>query len=556
MFRYLSHRIMAVVGVAVTLGLALTAFVYTREQERVLHAQNEQILGKLADTAIQGLQNVMLAGYADAAQGYADRLKRVPGIADFRILRTDGSEAFRDNRTVHEVNRLRGGPAFRPRDTETRVEVLAAGSPQLDRALSSGRGVTLEEAGPAGARSITFLVPIPNEERCHACHGSGERSRGLVKLTASLATVERDIRTARQQSLVMAGVALIVTLLLTGALISRSVSRPVREVTEAMSRAADGDLSRRVPSAGNDEIARMAASFNRMGAQLASTYEGLKREQDKLTTIISSADEGIVVTDGRGDVVLVNRAAEALLGKSAGTVMREDFLQVFDNPADMRRRLEAPDSAPKIILHNGRTLSLQVSTIRDRDGVTLGSAALFRDITEEKRLEQELRRLAVTDPLTGLYNRRQLSEALEREFERSRRHRLPLSVLICDVDHFKRFNDDHGHETGDLVLQMVAQHLAAALRGHDLPCRYGGEEFVAMLPSTPSAGAYSVAERLRRDIAASQVNGLRITVSIGVATYPGVAAESPGALIETADRALYDAKQAGRNRVRVATPRA
>ena len=555
MFRYLSHRIMAMVGVAVTLGLALTAFVYTTEQERVLHAQSERILGRLADTAIQGMQSVMLAGCSDAAQGYADRLKRMPGIADFRILRTDGSEAFRDNRTIHEVNRLRGGTSFRPRDTETRVEALAAGSPQLDQALSSGRSVTLEEPGPAGSRSITFLVPIPNEERCHPCHGSGERSRGVVKLTASLATVESDVRTARQQSLVMAGVALIVTLLLTGALISRNVSRPVRQVTEAMTRAAAGDLSRRVPSVGNDEIARMAESFNRMGAQLASTYEGLKREQDKLTTIISSANEGIVVTDGRGDVVLVNRAAEALLGKSAGTVMREGFLQVFGNPADMRRRLETPASA-EIIIHKGRTLSLQASTIRDRDGVTVGSAALFRDITEEKRLEEELRRLAVTDPLTGLYNRRQLSESLGREFERSRRHQLPLSVLICDVDHFKRFNDDHGHETGDLVLQMVAHHLTAALRGHDLPCRYGGEEFLAMLPSTPPSGAYSVAERLRRDIAANQVKGLHITVSIGVASYPEVAADTPEALIDAADRALYDAKQAGRNRVRVATPRA
>ncbi|HET9700301.1 MAG TPA: diguanylate cyclase, partial [Burkholderiales bacterium] len=337
---------------------------------------------------------------------------------------------------------------------------------------------------------------------------------------------------------------------------SRTVSRPVRHVTDAMTRAAAGDLSLRVPSSGKDEIARMAESFNRMGAQLASTYEGLKREQDKLTTIISSADEGIVVTDGRGGVVLVNRAAEALLGKRAGTVIQEGMLQLFDNPGDMQRRLDAPSAGPDIIVYNDRTLSLQVSTIWDREGATVGSAALFRDITEEKRLEDELRRLAVTDPLTGLYNRRHLSQALEREFDRSRRHQLPLSVLMCDVDHFKRFNDKHGHECGDHVLQMVARHLTAALRTHDLPCRYGGEEFLAVLPSTAAAGARSVADRLRRDIAANPVDGLHITVSIGVATFPVVAADSPQALIDAADRALYDAKEAGRNRVRVAPPRA
>jgi diguanylate cyclase (GGDEF)-like protein/PAS domain S-box-containing protein len=414
----------------------------------------------------------------------------------------------------------------------------------------------VQETDPTGARFITFLAPIPSGERCHACHGNGKRARGLVKLTASLARVESDIRTARQQSLVMAGVALVITLLLTGALISRSVSRPVRQVTEAMTRAASGDLSLRVPGDGNDEIARMAESFNRMGAQLASTYDGLKREQDKLTTIISSADEGIVVTDGRGKVVLVNRAAEALLGKAASDVVQDEFLNVFDNPEDMQRRLELSSKGPEIIVYNNRTLSVQVSTIRDRRGVTVGSAALFRDITEEKRLEEELRRLAVTDPLTGLYNRRHLAEALDKEFERSRRHQLPLSVLMCDVDHFKHFNDQHGHECGDHVLQMVARHLTAALRAHDLPCRYGGEEFLAVLPSTTPAGAYSVAERLRRDIAASQVDGLHITVSIGVASFPGVAADSPQTLIDAADRALYDAKEAGRDRVRVATPRA
>lgn len=555
MFRYLSHRIMAVVGVAVTLGLALTAFVYTREQERVLYGQHERILGRLAETAIQGLQSVMLAGYADVAQDYADRLKRMPGVADFRILRTDGSEAFRDNRTIHEVNRLRGGPGFRPRDAETRVEVLASGNPQLEQALRAGGTITWQETGEAGARFITFLAPIPNEEPCHACHGGTDKLRGLVKLTASLATVERDVLAARQQSLVIAGVALIVTLLLIGTLISRTVSRPVRQVTEAMTRAAEGDLILRVPSAGNDEIARMADSFNRMGAQLASTYDGLKREQDKLTTTIGAADEGIVVTNGKGNVVLVNPAAEALLGKSAHDVMRQGFLKLFDSPPEMQRRLEAGSSSREVIVHNSRTLSLQVSTIRGRDGVTVGSAALFRDITEEKRLEEELRRLAVTDPLTGLYNRRHLAEALGKEFERSRRHQLPLSVLLCDVDQFKSFNDRHGHECGDLVLQMVARHLTAALRTHDLPCRYGGEEFLAVLPSTSAPGAYSVAERLRRDIAANPVNGLHITVSIGVASFPVVAADSPQVLIDAADRALYDAKEAGRNRVRVAGPR-
>ncbi|HEX6828659.1 MAG TPA: diguanylate cyclase, partial [Burkholderiales bacterium] len=489
MFRRVSHRIMAVVGVSVGLGMLLTAGFYSRQQETAVLAQNERVLGRLTDSVIQGLQSVMLAGHADSARAYADRLKSVAGVTDFLILRADGSEAFRDNRTIGEVNRRRGEVAFQPRTSEADARVLAPGDPALIRALRSPEPFAIY---PPDAQSVTFLAQIPNQPPCHGCHGNAEAVRGVLMLTMSLVPLQRDIATARQQSLVVAGVALIATLLLNGYMIARTVARPIERVTAAMSRIAGGATGEPVPERGQDEIGHMAASFNRMGIELARSYEGLKREQDKLTTIITSADEGIVVTDGDGAVVLVNPAAEAILGKAADTVTRQGFLQIFDAPGDMRRRLDQPSPAPAIIVHNGRTLSLQVSTIRDRDGATVGSAAMFRDVTEEKRLEEELRRLSVTDPLTGLYNRRHLAEALEKEFERSRRHQVPLSVLVCDVDHFKLFNDRHGHECGDQVLRMVAQHLTDALRANDLACRYGGEEFVAVLPSTAQSGAYSV----------------------------------------------------------------
>jgi diguanylate cyclase (GGDEF)-like protein/PAS domain S-box-containing protein len=552
MFRRVSHKIMTVVGISVGFGMLLTVAFYSRQQESAILAQNERVLRRLTDSVIQGLQSVMLAGHAEDAQAYADRLKEVPGITNFLILRNDGSEAFRDNRTIEDVNRRRGVVSFLPRPTEANAPVLPPGDPLLIRVLHSPQPFGVYAPG---GESVTFLAQIPNQEACHKCHGSADAVRGVLMLTMSLAPLQRDIAVARQQSLVFAAVALVAMLLLSGYMIARTVARPIQRVTAAMSRIAGSTVAERIPDDGRDEISQMVASFNRMGEELTRSYEGLKREQDKLTTIITSADEGIVVTDGQGSVVLVNPAAEVLLGKSAAQVMRQGFMHVFDAPEEMQRRLDSPLTAPEIIAYNQRTLSLQVSTIRDRNGVPLGSAALFRDITEEKRLEEELRRLSATDPLTGLYNRRHLAEALGKELERSRRHRLPLSVLICDVDHFKLFNDRYGHECGDLVLRMVAQQLTAALRTHDLPCRYGGEEFVAVLPSTSQAGAYSVAERLRRDIAAAEVNGLHVTVSVGVASFPWVAADSPQALVDAADRALYDAKEAGRNRVRVARPR-
>jgi diguanylate cyclase (GGDEF)-like protein len=125
---------------------------------------------------------------------------------------------------------------------------------------------------------------------------------------------------------------------------------------------------------------------------------------------------------------------------------------------------------------------------------------------------------------------------------------------MFDVDHFKKFNDTYGHDQGDRVLQGVAKTLRGALRNHDIPCRYGGEEFLAILPNTPKEGAMSVAERLRRDVEDMAVDGLKVTISIGVAEYPSFDVAEQAGLVEAADGALYQAKKGGRNRVCQADP--
>jgi diguanylate cyclase (GGDEF)-like protein len=161
---------------------------------------------------------------------------------------------------------------------------------------------------------------------------------------------------------------------------------------------------------------------------------------------------------------------------------------------------------------------------------------------------EELERLSVTDQLTGLYNRRRLMEVLEAEVHRSKRHEHPFAVLIMDVDHFKKFNDAHGHLAGDRVLAGVAEVMRETTREIDTTARYGGEEFVAVLPETDLEAAVDVAERVRATLAARIFEGRRVTLSIGVAEFPrhGEGAQS---LIAAADAALYQAKGAGRNRV-------
>jgi len=174
-------------------------------------------------------------------------------------------------------------------------------------------------------------------------------------------------------------------------------------------------------------------------------------------------------------------------------------------------------------------------------------------IVERSQLEQA-ERSAITDPLTRLYNRRHLMAALSRELRRSQRYALRLSLLMLDLDEFKRLNDEHGHAAGDAVLQQVARILRRAVREADVPCRFGGEEFAVILPETDRLGAYAVAERTRARIerlfqdGAFQGLPARLGLSGGIACYPDDG-QNPATLVARADQALYLAKERGKNRI-------
>jgi two-component system cell cycle response regulator len=180
-----------------------------------------------------------------------------------------------------------------------------------------------------------------------------------------------------------------------------------------------------------------------------------------------------------------------------------------------------------------------------------------------KRLQDELRRanehfkeLAITDPLTNLYNRRFVTDILDKEFQRAERKCELLSLVIFDVDHFKKINDTYGHQNGDAVLVAIAEAAQRGLRTYDFAARYGGEEFVLVLPGTSLSGGVVVAERLRKAVQAltfaPPLEDLSVTVSSGVATYPSPQVDSVSMLFQQADEALYLAKQDGRNQVKTA----
>ncbi len=179
------------------------------------------------------------------------------------------------------------------------------------------------------------------------------------------------------------------------------------------------------------------------------------------------------------------------------------------------------------------------------------------DLVEEvKRLRRDCRRLmqlSITDPMTGFYNFRYLIQTMEREMERTRRTGLPMALIMIDLDHFKRVNDEYGHPVGDAALQWACHIWRENIRRIDIPCRYGGEEFVIVLPGTTLMQAKMLAERLRRKLAALPLHvegtSVPLTASFGVSGYHGQEPCSPEMVIEAADKMLLRAKAEGRNRV-------
>ncbi|MBI5032250.1 MAG: diguanylate cyclase [Chloroflexi bacterium] len=179
---------------------------------------------------------------------------------------------------------------------------------------------------------------------------------------------------------------------------------------------------------------------------------------------------------------------------------------------------------------------------------------LQQQINETMALHEQLQEQAIRDPLTNLFNRRYLHETLEREIAGSLRDKRPISLIMMDLDHFKRLNDRFGHKAGDLVLQALAKMLVTNTRTHDVVCRYGGEEFIAVMPGAPLTIARVRAEDWRNRIECLRIpygdQQLQVTLSLGVAGLPDTQlGSSSDALLRAADEALYAAKSAGRNQV-------
>jgi diguanylate cyclase (GGDEF)-like protein len=250
-------------------------------------------------------------------------------------------------------------------------------------------------------------------------------------------------------------------------------------------------------------------------------------------------------------------------GMTIGRSVRADFRTPDDGVSRLHVKIEsAPEGgmmAQDMGSRNGTFVNgakIDKVALRDGDKIRIGSTTILKfsyaDRLDES-FQQQMYNAALRDPLTQIYNRRHFDEQLNSEFSYAVRHGFPLALIMMDLDHFKLVNDTHGHLAGDTVLVGLADILINSTRQEDLFARYGGEEFALLCRGTTAPVSFSIANRIRRmmeqAILVPELPDMRVTLSAGVAGIPDAAIGTSQELIEAADRALYRAKELGRNRV-------
>ena len=538
---------------------------------------------RLAEALKASLKQQMLARLSERVEGVTQRtiedIGAAGGIRSITVVDRAGRVGL-----AYPASQL--GRVLEPR------REAACQSCHTGEGLPASRVAVATE--PSGTRILKIATPIANEPRCHVCHGAAARNNGVLVIERAMATEQSALGTIRRRFTVTWALTLAVVSVLIAGVTTAFVHRPVRRLTEAVRRVGAGDLTARVTAPGRGELAELAAGFNTMAGNLASSLHEVRQKNVELSVLYRIVDRisrtvfvgelKPLILDVVGEVLraskvmLVSRGEEPgqieilerpVAGSVGGGVESKDQsepgrLPVATGMVDewLAGRLtdialDPAAGAAVIPLHFGdHDLALLVvaTTARELGPDELRLMGAVRDHISVALENARLYTLAITDELTQLLSARYFQVALEDAVHRFERYGEPVGLLMLDLDHFKRVNDTYGHPAGDAVLREVGRRVRESVREVDKPCRYGGEEFGVILPRTDARSASLVAERIRAAIADSPfrlADGVTITVtaSIGVSGCPQDAT-TPRDLVTLADRALYHAKLRGRNQVR------
>lgn len=450
---------------------------------------------------------------------------------------------------VAEITDRQGLSVARSSDPERHVGHRVSDS--VLQAARAGNGGAFESISVDGVASVSRLRPV-----------FGQDWRLIVSVPKTL--LHEPVTHMLWSVAGLAALWVGLSLLMAG-LLSYHLTRQVGLVISAMQHG-DTTLPPRAPVYVNEllEVFQRFGLVKQHELQAHGALDTALAQRDEIQDLYDQAPCGYHSLDPQGRVVRMNQTELDWLGLSHADVMGRPYLDFVTESSKEVFAKSFPqflkqgyikDLAFDLVCSSGGTLPVLISAtaMRDADGRILASRSTVFDITAQRRYEAELARLANTDALTGLSNRREFQTRAEQEIARCQRLGGVLYVMGIDIDFFKRVNDQHGHAAGDEVLREFGRKVRSLVRTVDTPARMGGEEFAVLVPqAVPNdADIAKLAERLRAVLAASPVewDGQRIgfTVSIGVALWrPG---ETMEGTLARADQALYDAKNAGRNRV-------
>ncbi|HEB12732.1 MAG TPA: diguanylate cyclase [Actinobacteria bacterium] len=351
---------------------------------------------------------------------------------------------------------------------------------------------------------------------------------------------------------------------LSPALINKHIGRTLRSLAVAMGSLGFlliifAQVSSRMLRNRNDQLTKLTG-------ELEKKTGDLQQSEARSRAISDTANDAILSIDLKGQITSWNPASEKIFGYSSSEVLGKNITilvpQHWRNAHEQAIARIAAGGASRLsgktreltaLRKNGEEFPITLSLAESKAHDARIFIGMIRDITERKAREEKLKYLSTHDQLTDLYNHGTFFDFLEQEVERSKRHSQQFSLLMLDLDHFKKINDTFGHHVGDTVLSEVAARIKRACRTADIASRYGGEEFIVIMPETDLESALNGAERIRHEIAASAITrvgeqAVNITISIGVTTFPQDTS-SEQKLIELADANLYAAKKSGRDRI-------
>ena len=309
-------------------------------------------------------------------------------------------------------------------------------------------------------------------------------------------------------------------------------------------------------------FSRSFSQVETLSEELEESNINLEQSERKYRTLFEDSKDIIFIVDTEGHIEDINPACVDVLGYTKEEVIQMTLYDIIVDPADSHRFRKTirtqgfvRNFESQLRCRNGDVIHTLVgATARlDENGKLIGVQGNVHDITARKQAEK-LEQIAITDPLTKIYNRRFFAEEAEREIERAKRNKSSLALLFFDIDHFKEVNDSYGHLIGDKILINLVELCQRTIRNTDLFARFGGEEFVILMPETNLSKAKETAERLRKEVAQKPianagVDEISITVSIGIAEWSEAHPTQLNILLDQADKSLYRSKETGRNRV-------